>query len=250
MFSMLTGKTIIVTGASRGIGRAIAVLCAREGATVGINYLQSEQSAIELCDDLNRRREGSAFLLPFDVRNSSSISDACDALINRKVAIHGWVNNAGIQLQGLLLSQTDFMIEQQIQTNLVGTIYCCRYAIPHMMERRSGSIINVGSVTNSRVTSGQAVYAATKGALAALTRALAREYGRKGIRVNCVDPGPVDTEMFRQTQELAGEEIRRQIPLSRLGTPEDIAEVVTFLLSDRASFLTGGIFTADGGFSL
>jgi 3-oxoacyl-[acyl-carrier protein] reductase len=247
---MLTGKTIIVTGASRGIGKAVAALCVREGATVGINYLQSEQPAISFCEELNRARSGSAFLLPFDVRSSDSILKACDALFARNITIQGWVNNAGINLQGLLLSQTDFMIEEQIQTNLVGTIYCCRYAIPYMMERRYGSIVNVGSVTNSRVGSGQSVYAATKGALAAFTRAIALEYGRKGIRVNCVDPGPVDTEMFRQTQEFAGEEIKRQIPLRRFGTAEEIAELVVFLLSDRAAFLTGGIFTADGGFSL
>src|SRR5262249_5099632 len=156
---------------------------------------------------------------------------ACDPLLDKGLRIDGWVNNAGIILQGLILSQTDSMIHDQIQTNLTGTIYCCRYIIPHMMENGHGSIVNVGSVTNSRVGAGQSVYAATKGGVAALTRALALEYGRKGIRVNTVDPGPVETQMFRQTQEFAGEEIRRQIPLRRFGTPTEIADFVVFLLS-------------------
>ena len=247
---MLKGKTVIVTGASRGLGKAIATACVREGARVGINYLQNEEIAVSFCKELNDTRNDCAFLMPFDVRSSESITRACDDLVDHGTIIHGWVNNAGINLQGLLLSQTDLMIDQQIQTNLVGTIYCCRQILPHMMEHRCGSIVNVGSVTNSRVGSGQAVYAATKGALSALTRAIALEYGRKGIRVNCVDPGPVETEMFRQTQEFAGEEIKRQIPLRRFGTPAEIAELAVFLLSDRASFITGGLFTADGGFSL
>jgi len=247
---MLKGKTIVITGASRGIGRAIARLCAREGAQVGINFLTNRSAAEALSEELKRSYGASSVLLPFDVREPASIANGCQPLVDRQTGIDGWVNNAGINLQGLLLSQTDEMIQDQVATNVLGPIHCSRFVLPSMMAARRGAMLNVGSIASSRVGPGQAVYAATKGALASFTRALAYEYGRKGIRVNCIEPGPVDTDMFRQTSAAARAELLEHVPLRRFGTPEDIAELAVFLLSDRAGFITGAVFTADGGYTL
>ena len=200
---MLEGKTIVITGASRGIGAAIARACAREGARVFINYLSHRDEAEGLAGELTGKYGGEALALQFDVGDPEALEAACQPLVEDGKQVHGWVNNAGINLPGLLPTQSDEMITRQIYTNILGPIYGCRFILPHMMRQRCGSIVNIGSVTQSRVGPGQAVYAATKGAVGALTRALALEYGRKGVRVNCVEPGPVETDMFKTTQQLA-----------------------------------------------
>lgn len=246
---LLLNKTIVITGASRGIGKAIARTCAREGACVGINYFKSKTSAEGLAQEIHDSFEVNAYPLEFDVRDPAAIAKTCAPLLANG-GVDGWVNNAGVNRHGLLPTQTDEMIQEQIGINMAGPIFCSRFIIPHMMSRKGGSIVNIGSIVSSTVGPGQAVYAATKGALVSLTRALAYEYGRKGIRVNCVEPGPIDTDMFAETKELAGEEIKRRIPLRRLGAPEDVAELVAFLLSSRASYMTGGQFRADGGYTL
>lgn len=241
---MLEGKKIVVTGASRGIGRAIALACARAGAVVGLNYRASEESARALEKaHLNR-----FILLPFDVRDGEAVSAAVARFRERAGRIDGWVNNAGINLPDLLLSASPQKIREQIDVNLAGPILCAQAVLPVMLEQHSGVILNMSSVAATRPSRGQAVYAATKGGVEALTRALAVEYGRKGIRVHAIRPGPIETEMLESTQAWAADEILARVPLHRLGRPEEVADLAVYLLSDKAGFITGSVHTIDGGY--
>ena len=247
---MLRGKTVIVTGASRGIGRAIVETCAREGATVGINFRKDEAAARQLADELRERYQTICHLLAFDVADAAALTAACQPLIDSGLRIDGWVNNAASNHRGLLVTQTDDMISEQLRTNVQGAISCCRFILPHMMANRGGSIVNVGSIASFFAAPGQAVYAATKGALESLTRSLALEYGRGNIRINCVVPGPIDTDMLRDSLQAVGEKIEKRVALRRIGKPSEVAEFVVWLLSERASFVTGAAHVVDGGYSL
>jgi 3-oxoacyl-[acyl-carrier protein] reductase len=241
---MLEGKKIVVTGAGRGIGRAIARACAQAGAVVGVNYRRSEAAAQALAAEDPARFD----LLPFDVRDAAAVAAAVERFQRAHGRIDGWVNNAAVNHPGLVVGAADDVIREQLDVNLLGALLCARAVLPVMLAQRSGVILNVGSVAATHPARGQAVYAATKGGLESLTRALAVEYARKGVRVLCIRPGPIDTEMLAGTRALAEEEILKRIPLGRLGTPEDVAALAVFLLSDRAGFITGSVHAVDGGY--
>lgn len=247
---MLKGRHVVITGASRGIGREIAFTAARYGAQVGINYFHGAAEAEALAEKINGAGLLPPMLLGFDATDPSETANAIEKFCNRFGRIDGWVNNAAVNIPGLLSVLSEEEIQSQIRSALLGPIFCCRAVIPRMMQRKEGSIVNIGSIVTDKVFRGQSVYAAAKGGLLAFTRALACEYGKKGIRVNCIQPGPVETEMLQDARNLAGDELLKQIPLGRYCPSEDVADLAAFLLSDLSRSITGAGINIDGGYSL
>jgi len=245
---LLEGKRVLVTGASRGIGRAIARACAREGAIVGVNYHSSEAAARELCGEIEREEKRPVHPVPFDVSSAGAVEKGVERFCELAGGVDALVNNAGRFEGGLLATMPVEAIQRTLSVNLAGAIYCARAVLPHFLQQRSGVILNLGSVAAMRPNQGQSVYVATKSALEGFTRAVAVEYARKNIRVLCLCPGPVDTDMMAATRALAGDRVESRVPLGRLGTPEEVARFAVNLLSDQMSFATGSIYSLDGGY--
>ncbi|WP_437650849.1 SDR family NAD(P)-dependent oxidoreductase [Sorangium sp. So ce362] len=251
MSLLLEGKRVVVTGASRGLGRAIALACAREGAAgVGIGYRERASEAADVAAAVEAARGGRALALGFDVADEAAVAAAVARFEAEVGPIDGWVNGAGVVAPGLLVTGDVAQIRAQIETNLLGPLLCARAVLPRMMRRKRGVVLNVSSVAAVRPARGQAAYAAAKGGIEALTRALAVEYARKGIRVVCLRPGPVDTDMLGGTRALAGEEIVARVPQQRIAAPGEIADYAAFLLSDRAAYVTGAVASVDGGYAV
>ncbi|MBT8363638.1 MAG: SDR family oxidoreductase [Deltaproteobacteria bacterium] len=247
---MIGDKNIVITGASRGIGAAVARQAAVNGARVGLNYFKSKKEAESLAGELERIGGRPPLLLAFDATDPIQIERAVRFFVDEFGNIDGWVNNAAIHISGLLPTVSLKEIRAQIDSALLGPIFCCRAILPHMLRRHQGSIVNIGSIVTRKTFRGQSVYAAAKGGLLAFTQALATEYGRKGIRVNCIQPGPVKSDMLAAALNLAGEDILKQIPMGRYGTPRDIARLAVFLLSEQSSYMTGAAINIDGGYHL
>jgi 3-oxoacyl-[acyl-carrier protein] reductase len=243
----LSGKTAIVTGASRGIGRAIATRLASEGATLLLNCRTNQDALEDLAAELEHSTGSRPALFVGDVSEEGVPERIAEAAIKAGGSIDVLVNNAAVVTAELLTMTEDEDIDRMIDTNIKGVTRLTKAVLPTMVRQRGGSIVNLSSVAATRPWRGNAVYAGTKGFIDSFTRACAIEWGRKGIRVNAVAPGPVETDMLTEALAMDKEKVVSGIILGRLGTPEEIAAAVAFLASDESSFITGHVLTADGG---
>ena len=238
-----TGKVVVVTGGSRGIGRACAVAFAKAGATVVLSYAGNEAAAEEAV----RLAGPNAKAVKFDVRDTA----ACTKAIEDVVAEHGrldvLVNNAGVAVDGLSMRVRDEDWDLQLDTNLKGAFALARAAARPMMKQRSGAIVNLVSVVGEMGNAGQVAYAASKAGLVGLTKALARELASRHIRVNAVSPGFIETDMTSKVPAEMRTRLLDSIPLARLGTADEVAQSVLFLASDAASYTTGEVLKVNGG---
>lgn len=246
---MLTDKVALVTGASRGIGRATALLLAERGAKVVVNYAGNQEAAEEV---LARIQElgSQGIAVRGDVADGEDAAAMVQAAVDAFGRLDILVNNAGITRDNLLIRMKDEEWDQVIATNLKGVYNCTKAAARIMMKQRFGRIINVTSVVALLGNAGQANYVAAKSGVIGLTKSNARELASRNITVNAVAPGYIQTDMTAALQEDVKESLQQQIPLGRLGEPEDIAKMIAFLASDDASYITGQVFSVDGGMAM
>lgn len=240
-------KTVLITGASRGIGRAAAVTFAQNGYNVAINYNKSSEAAEKLCSEL-KQYGVKAIALQSDVADKSAVDKMVQRIEDELEKITVLVNNAGIAEQALFSDITEEMWNRMFDVNVKGAYNCTQAVLPHMIHNKCGRIINVSSMWGISGASCEVHYSASKAALIGFTKSLAKEVGLSGITVNCVAPGVIATEMNGHLSEEIIEELKNETPLNRIGTPEDVAEAIFFLASDKASFITGQVLSVDGGF--
>ena len=240
-------RVALVTGSSRGIGRAIASELARTGYSVCINYIRHREAAESLASEL-AAAGCRTITVQADVADGEAVAEMVCRTERELGHISLLVNNAGIAGQAQFQDITDEMWNRYLAVNLSGARNTIKAVLPHMISEKAGCIVNISSIWGLRGASCEVAYACTKAGIIALTRSLAMELGPSHIRVNCVAPGVIQTDMVQVLGEETLRDLAEQTPLGRLGTPEDIAHAVAFLASDKASFLTGQVLTADGGF--
>lgn len=245
----LKDQVALVTGGSRGIGRGIVLALAQEGAKVAFVYRGSKEAADKLVADVTAAG-GTCQAFQCDVTNGTDVKRVCEEAEKALGAINILVNNAGIIKDDLFIRLTAEDFDKVVNTNLGGTINFCREIAYGLMKARKGRIINISSVAATHVNMGQTNYSASKGAIESFTRALAVELASRGVTVNAVAPGFIETDMSEAVRNKAGDMIKKMIPCRRLGAPEDIAKAVVFLASPDASYITGQTITVDGGLSL
>lgn len=240
-------KVAFITGGSRGIGRAIAVRLAAEGYAVGIDYLKSQEQAEALVKEL-RLQGTDALAVQGDVADRKAITAAIHLVEASLGPVSVLVNNAGIAEQNQFQDISDEFWHRIFAVNVDGAFHTIQAVLPHMLREKTGSILNISSIWGLRGASCEAAYSATKAAVIGLTRSLAQELAPSNIRVNCIAPGVILTDMVRVLGQETLSLLAEQTPMGRLGTPEDIAKLAAFLAGDSASFITGQVVTADGGF--
>ena len=242
----LDGKVAVVTGASRGIGREIALLFAKEGARLTLTA-RSAELLETLADEIKRSGEAEPFCFVLDVKDSSKVDEMVDKTLDKFGHLDILVNNAGLTRDGLLLRMSDEDWDEVLNTNLRGAFFCLRAVAKPMMRQRAGRIINMASVIGLVGNAGQANYAASKAGLIALTKSAAKELGSRNILINAIAPGFIDTEMTQALGEDAKKTILKSIPVGFLGKPADVAQAALYLASEESRFITGQVLTVDGG---
>ncbi|TXC91991.1 3-oxoacyl-[acyl-carrier-protein] reductase [Metabacillus litoralis] len=243
---MLNNKVALVTGASRGIGKAIALDLAQNGASIAVNYAGNEAKANEVVDEI-KANGGQAIAIKADVSNQDDVQQMIKAVIGEFVSLDILVNNAGITRDNLLMRMKDDEWDDVINTNLKGVFLCTKGVTRQMMKQRNGRIINITSIVGVSGNPGQANYVAAKAGVIGLTKTTAKELASRNINVNAVAPGFITTDMTDELSEEVKSEMLKQIPLAKLGEPSDIANLVTFLASEKSKYITGQTMHVNGG---
>jgi len=242
----LSGKIALVTGASRGIGKSIALELSKAGAVVIVNYRKDEKGAM---DTLKLIKESGNYgeCIKADVRYYNDVYSMTYKIIKKYGNIDILVNNAGVSKTGLFIDMTEDEWNELLDINLKGVINCCHCVLNHMVSKKSGNIINISSIWGNTGASCEAIYSATKGAINGFTKALAKELAPSNIRVNAIAPGVIDTQMNNNLSKEEKEALKLEIPMMRFGNGEDIAKLAVFLSSENSKYITGQIITVDGG---
>lgn len=243
------GKVALITGGSRGIGAATARRLGAEGAKVWVGYVQREDAAAAVVSEI-REAGGEAEVVRIDVRDTDSVEEAVKTVFSDQRRIDVLVNSAGITRDGLMLGMDEEQWTDVLDTNATGSYRVVKAVARMMLMKRSGSIVLLSSVAGQKAGRGHANYAASKGAVEAMTRALAVELAKKKIRVNAVAPGVIVTDMSARVREAAEDQILSEILLKRFGEPEEVANVIAFVASDDAAYMTGQVLAVDGGFKM
>ena len=241
----LAGRVALVTGAAQGIGKAVALLLARNGADIvvsDINLEKAEETANEV-RSIGRK----ALAIKGDVANWDDVEQMMDVILEKFAKIDILVNNAGITRDKLILRMTEEDWDAVLDVNLKGTFHCTKAVVRHMAKQRSGKIVNIASVVGEMGNASQANYSASKAGVIGLTKTIAREFAQRGININAIAPGYIETPMTEALPEKAKEELKKLIPMERLGKPEDVAEAVLFLVSEESSYITGQVLNVNGG---
>lgn len=246
---MLKGKVALVTGASRGIGREIALALACEGAFVAVNYNGSEQSANEVVE-LIKSKGGNAKAYKCNVSDYEASQEMINEIVKDNQKLDILVNNAGITKDNLLMKMSEDDFDKVIDINLKGTFNCIKHISRQMLKQRSGKIINISSVSGVLGNAGQANYSASKAGVIGLTKSAARELAKRGITVNAIAPGFINTDMTEALSDSIKEGATAQVPLGRFGEASEVAQLAVFLASEKADYITGQVISVDGGMAM